>query len=105
MTLISSMEFAERCGISFRQLDYYSRRGALRPAIPARGSGSRRQFDDALVPAVRNADRIARAISNDPSSRPHHQLMALLIERYPYGRLELGDGIVLSWPVQENPDD
>jgi len=32
-------------GITYRKLDYWCRIGVLRPAFPARGSGSQRRFD------------------------------------------------------------
>lgn len=37
-----SLEAAELAGVSFREVDYWTREGAIRPAVEACGSGSRR---------------------------------------------------------------
>lgn len=38
----SSLEAADLCGLSYREVDYWTREGAIRPAVEANGSGSRR---------------------------------------------------------------
>ena len=38
----SSSEVADLVGLSFREVDYWTREGAIRPAVDACGSGSRR---------------------------------------------------------------
>jgi len=38
----SSLEAADLVGISYREVDYWTREGAIRPAVEANGSGSRR---------------------------------------------------------------
>jgi DNA-binding transcriptional MerR regulator len=38
----STVEAAALVGISFREVDYWTREGAIRPAVEAAGSGSRR---------------------------------------------------------------
>lgn len=45
-TGLSSFEVCRLVGCSYRQLDYWCRRGLVWPAQPARGSGSQRRFDD-----------------------------------------------------------
>lgn len=42
----STAEVAQRCGLSFRQLDYFVRHGVLEPSGPARGSGSYRVWSE-----------------------------------------------------------
>ena len=50
-TLFTSADVCEVIGISYRQLDYWIRRGFVRSAVPGRGSGSQRGFlfEDLLV--------------------------------------------------------
>lgn len=43
--LISAQDLAATAGITYRQLDFWTRAGVLGEAIPANGSGSRRRFD------------------------------------------------------------
>lgn len=52
----STVEFAEAAGITYRQADYWCRNEVLAPAAPAKGSGSRRRFDEREI-------RVARLIA------------------------------------------
>lgn len=40
-----SPDFAAVSGLTYREVDYWVRRGVLRPVVEARGSGSQRRFD------------------------------------------------------------
>lgn len=40
-------------GITYRQLDYWMRCGAIRPAVPARGSGSTVEWAPEQIPSLR----------------------------------------------------
>lgn len=42
----STAEVVKRTGLSYRQVDYLCRTGVLDPAVPASGSGTRREFSD-----------------------------------------------------------
>lgn len=52
--MLSTVQVCRVAGCSFRQLDYWVRVGAVRPEIPARGSGTHRMFSSrqALVVAA-----------------------------------------------------
>ena len=50
----STFDLACLSGLTYRQVDYWCRVGALCPSIAARGSGSQRRFDE-------NEVRVARA--------------------------------------------
>lgn len=51
--LLTSHEVAEHAGITFRQLDYWTRRGYVTAEQPGRGSGTQRRF------TPEQADRVA----------------------------------------------
>jgi DNA-binding transcriptional MerR regulator len=54
--LMDVYDITHRLGITYRQLDYWSRQGWLRPATPANGSGTRREWtNDELAVAARMA--------------------------------------------------
>lgn len=56
-TTYRGSEAADLAGITFRQLDYWVRTGAVVPTVEAHGSGSRRRFslDDIVLMAVGGA--------------------------------------------------
>lgn len=45
----TSMEAAELTGLTYRQIDYWSRQGYITPLVEATGTGSRRRFSAAQV--------------------------------------------------------
>lgn len=45
-------ETLDRVGVSYRQLDYWLRNGAIGAAVGASGSGSRREFAEEQIPAL-----------------------------------------------------
>ncbi len=53
--LLTSVEVVERSGLSYRQLDYWTRQGFVEPVVAAAGPGAQRLFDEAVraVIAVR----------------------------------------------------
>lgn len=68
--LISSVDAARSAGISYRQLDYWSRQGFIAPLVPATGSGSRRAWGVDQVPVLRFLRAaIPLVISNPVSDR------------------------------------
>lgn len=44
--IIGAKAFTRRTGLTYRQMDHWVRRGVLVPLTGARGSGSRREFDE-----------------------------------------------------------
>ena len=47
MSMITSIELSALTGLSYRQIDYWTRRGVLRPELAANGSGSHRGWSEA----------------------------------------------------------
>ncbi len=47
--MIRAPGFAQLTGLTYRQVDYWTRRGVLIPTQQARGSGSQRLFDELEV--------------------------------------------------------
>jgi hypothetical protein len=79
--LVASHRAAERANITYRQLDYWCRTGAVVPLVDAKGTGSQRLFGEDQIAMLkvmgviasivsRVGDIIARAwrcLDNDPS--------------------------------------
>lgn len=57
--LLTARDVVDQTGVSYRQLDYWARAGALVPRIPAAGSGSVRRYDTTQVAIVRFARALA----------------------------------------------
>lgn len=53
-------EMLDRVGITYRQMDYWLRSGAIHAAVEARGSGTRRQFSEDQIPALRLVACVSR---------------------------------------------
>jgi hypothetical protein len=58
--LLNGPEVCRLTGISYRQLDHWVRKGYLRPARPAAGSGTQRGFSLAEVAVVRRMVQLTR---------------------------------------------
>lgn len=58
--MISATEVVERTGVTYRMLDYWVRCGAVTPAVPAAGSGTRREFTEEQVDHVRELGVLMR---------------------------------------------
>ena len=51
--LLTSSEVCQRTGLTYRQLDYWTRQGFVEPVVAAAGQGSNRLFDAAAVRAIK----------------------------------------------------
>ena len=66
-TLLTSSDVVRRSGLSYRQLDYWTRAEFIEPVVEARGSGSSRLFDETVLDVIAerlvdHAAHIARKI-------------------------------------------
>lgn len=61
MSALTSREVCEQTGVTYRQLDYWCRRGLVRPTVEASGQGSRRGWARADVERVRRVSAAAAA--------------------------------------------
>lgn len=55
----SSSEACAMAGVTYRQLDYWTRTGAARPSVGAYGSGSQRRWSPADISVLRCLGRLA----------------------------------------------
>lgn len=69
MRLIGTGELARRAGATYRQVDYWARKGLLREAQPAMGSGSKRLFN----PQEEDRTRALAAVSYASGDARHAQ--------------------------------
>lgn len=65
-TLLSSTEFCRRAGITYRQLDWWVRHGALVPAVAANGSGTQRKLHESDVAFANALGRVLSWVSTGP---------------------------------------
>lgn len=95
---LSTSQFIEATGATFRVLDYWVRTGVIDPAVEAAGSGSRRQFHAADVPRVRTLVLISAALSR-ASAGVSTVLLGEIFDAMRNGDnvLDLGHGICISW--------
>lgn len=72
--LIGTPELAQTSGATFRQLDFWARRGYLVPAVEAKGSGTKRRYTlDAI-----NRARVMASFSRLFTSNPPSELLELI---------------------------
>jgi len=95
---LTSAEFAAAAGLTYRQVDYWARTGV--PAVEADGSGSRRVWDAHLVPVARLLGVIVATFNTGtPKCKGpiSDGVWRRLVEAYPDGQVDLGEGIRLVW--------
>lgn len=97
---VSSSEFVEQTGITYRQLDYWCRQGILPVASGEAnpGSGKSRRFDEDLVEKVKLVGRVCKALSkNEHHSQISLSLLKKVLDNYDRGYIDLGEDIILGW--------
>lgn len=104
-TLLSTEEVCEITGLTYRQLDYYTRHGVVAPAVEARGSGTRRGWLDEQVPqimvvaSVANAMREISGIERAGNLALYRRIAGVWRD----GVLKLGPGVAIAWEVPTWP--
>ena len=58
---MNSTELCAAAGITYRQLDYWTRVGYLTPATEAHGSGSQRKWDSSMLFKAKQMARLTKA--------------------------------------------
>lgn len=102
-TLLSSDEVCALTGLTYRQLDYYTRNGVLTPRHEARGSGHQRRWTADQVPqviVVARTSNAMRALSGIERAG-NLALYKAVAENWAAGRLDMGEGVTLTWEVPE----
>jgi hypothetical protein len=101
--MISTVDLARDADVSFRQIDYWIRNGAL-PAEWAPGpqrAGGRRVVDARYVPVLRLFGKMGRALAGRSRNGVDSTLIPLLFEHYEEGILML-DGFTIEWEVEDD---
>lgn len=94
--MLTSTEVCERTGATYRQLDYWTRIGALVPVVRANGSGTRRLWSAESVAVVRAMLAVMAMASSDVRAR----LAQVMADGEPPWELVLGDVLVSVEPVE-----
>lgn len=81
-------------GISYRQLDYWARTGALVPAFEARGSGTQRRY-------TRGQARAARVLGMLSELGARNAAMAAAAQALEPLELDDWTGVLMVWPDGE----
>lgn len=68
-TLVGTTEFCQRTGLTYRQVDHWTRTGVLLPAVPANGSGIWRGWSDDEVRVGRVVGQLAALHVKRPKLR------------------------------------
>lgn len=95
--LFTSYQAASAAGISYRQLDYWTRIGLISSSLSAHGSGSRRRFalrDVLLLCAV--AELMRLGAGSETAERLWHYLDRLTIDAWPAAVVVTPDEVVES---------
>ena len=87
----SALECADLARVSYRQLDYWLRRGVLLPHRPASGSGSRRQF-------ARHEVSVVRLIGQLMAAGAVTEMCADVVEVVQCLPLDQWSGLLVVWP-------
>lgn len=74
-TLVPTRAAAERSGATYRQIDYWTRAGVIRPTVPADGSGSLRGWSDEDVVVLTALARTANALSHAGGGGPSMEVL------------------------------
>lgn len=102
--MMGGYEFARRCGIPYRKIDYWARMGLLPPAQgPATpGSGVQRRYSEAQVAAAQVIERLMsiRDVRSEGSSAVVHEatrrIAEHIVEHGPRGVFELIPGVTVD---------
>ena len=93
---MSTREFLDKTGATYRQLDYWVRQNVFFPIDgTGLGSGQHRLFSSLLVGPVTTLVHISKQLDGSITT----SVMADILDAYDDGVLHLGDGIELRWAV------
>ncbi len=100
--VVSSAEVCRRTGATYRQLDYWMSHGII-PGPPGPGSGYRRTIPADLVEPIRAAVAVQNAVTKRGRGATglHSSILAEIIRNPDGGRIELGDGVAITWTVDQ----
>ena len=90
--LITSTELATATGLTYRQIDYWTNRGALEATLDP-GRHFRRAFHRNLVEPLRTVAAFHNAVGAGVPT----DLVAAIVDNYHAGHIDLADGLRLSW--------
>lgn len=96
---IGVADAAKRAGVTYRQLDYWITQGLV-ASSGSLGSGHVRTMSLDDIPKVRTLGRVSRAFRrNSKATAVPLPLLEAAAKWWPAGRVDLGEGVVLTWEV------
>lgn len=100
MPEIGTTELMQRTGVTHRQINYWCRNGVLPSVtIGSPGTGQRRIFHDSVVERVSLLVKVSKAFDHNIRV----ETLKLIFDQYYRERLNLGNGIILTWKVEGAP--
>lgn len=90
--LLTSTELAHATGLTYRQVDYWTNRGAIEATLDP-GRHFRRGYHRNLVEPL----RIVAAFHRTVGAGVPTDLVAAIVDNYHAGQIDLADGLALSW--------
>lgn len=93
---MSGPRFAEEAGITYRQLDHWTRNGVVPTFNEVKGSGSRRTYDQRDIKKAELLGEISRAFSGGHNGIDH-TIMKRVWENYDVGMLVLSELVYFQW--------
>lgn len=93
--LYTATELCTATGLTYRQLNYWTVVGAIEPTLNAAGSGigHHRRYHPNLVEPLRAVAALHRALGAGIPT----DLVALIVDNYHAGHVDIGGGLLLSW--------
>lgn len=91
---ITPRDIMIQTGITYRQLDYWCRKGVVEVLNdPEPGAGIPREFDESVI----NKIKVLVQVSNAMNKKADTALLKKVWENYHEGYVSLGGGITLRW--------
>lgn len=103
--LLTSNEIAELAGLTYRQVDYYCRKGVISPMVDTDGSGVPRLWHVDQVPALMALAAVSTALreAGGISRIGSVALFRRVARDWRIGAVDLGHGVTLTWEVPKWP--
>ena len=91
--MLTSLELCDKAGVTYRQLDYWQRADIIQCKFTNEygGSGSRRYFNEDLVPLLRFLSEVQTLYGFKVRD------LRRIITSFPVGSIKLNERLTLSW--------
>jgi DNA-binding transcriptional MerR regulator len=107
--MLTTTELSKKTGLTYRQVDYYTREGVISPINLVSGSGNRRYYDRGLIEKLTMVKSISDAFQEKHfrGGGTHLPLRIVkdILDRWGDGELEIAPGIKIDWSVTLKKED